>query len=198
MEYLGYADKSFIFNNSHSVPCSSYEGNEYPWSYFNEDWVPAPGDDDSGTVDSEGVDTGSTVGDVGSDEEGAEEESSTSTAETESVGESESGSETESETETESESESETETESESESQTETESESESETEPESEYYFESMGGATELTDVDFSELYSEIAVLDDDLQTVHNDLQVISSLIVVFIIVMLLEYVYKFFRIFF
>jgi hypothetical protein len=60
------------------------------------------------------------------------------------------------------------------------------------------MGGATELTDVDFSELYSEIAVLDDDLQTVHNDLQVISSLIVVFIIVMLLEYVYKFFKIFF
>lgn len=121
--------------------------------------------------------------------------------------ESESGLELESESETETESETESETELESESETGTELESESETELESES--ELVNQNTEsgiLTDTflsdlmksNDSELGAEILILHEDLLQVHEDLQVISCFIVVFLIILLCHYIYKFFKIFF
>lgn len=121
--------------------------------------------------------------------------------------ESESGSEleSESETETESESESETESETELESETGTELESESETESESELVNQNTESDI-LTDTFLSDLMksndsepgAEILILHEDLLQVHEDLQVISCFIVVFLIILLCHYIYKFFKIFF
>lgn len=123
--------------------------------------------------------------------------------------ESESGSESESESELESESETETESETESEteleSETGTELESESETESESELVNQNTESDI-LTDTFLSDLMksndsepgTEIMILHEDLLQVHEDLQVISCFIVVFLIILLCHYIYKFFKIFF
>jgi cobalamin biosynthesis Mg chelatase CobN len=225
MGILEYADKPFIFNNIDCISRDADEVYEFPRQAFYEDYLFGSGSDDTDSDNPEVGGDSPTVGSDGSDEERAEEEPSPAPAESESDGdgesETESESETKTETESESESETETGTESESESETETgtESESESETETGTETGTESEsesgtepvldfngGSDTPLPDSvsigDYSEIladiYTEGQTVNSNLETVHGDLQVISCFIVVFLVIILLQYVYKFFKIFF
>lgn len=48
------------------------------------------------------------------------------------------------------------------------------------------------------TETVTESSVYGEDLQQIHTDLQVICGFIVVFLIIVLCDYIYKFFKIFF
>lgn len=48
------------------------------------------------------------------------------------------------------------------------------------------------------TETVTESSVYGEDLQQIHTDLQVICCFIVVFLIIVLCDYIYKFFKIFF
>ena len=53
-------------------------------------------------------------------------------------------------------------------------------------------------TETGTTEAETETSVIHEDLQQVHTDLQVICCFIVVFLVILLCDYIYKFFRIFF
>ena len=114
--------------------------------------------------------------------------------------------------ETEGERETESEPKTESEPETSSETGTEDGTEPvnrkDSDYYIKSlveklseMGYGTEpeteTAETD-TETEAETSVMHEDLQQVHTDLQVICCFIVVFLIIIICDYIYKFFRIFF
>ena len=114
--------------------------------------------------------------------------------------------------ETEGERETESEPKTESEPETSSETGTEDGTEPvnrkDSDYYIKSlveklseMGYGTEpeteTAETD-TETEAETSVMHEDLQQVHTDLQVICCFIVVFLVILLCDYIYKFFRIFF
>lgn len=104
------------------------------------------------------------------------------------------------ESETEPESVTENETGPESESETEPESVTESETEPETKSETDSeteinLAGLPKSGDI---ELETGMMVLHEDLQQVHEDLQAVCCFIIVFLIIVLCQYIYKFFKMFF
>lgn len=53
-------------------------------------------------------------------------------------------------------------------------------------------------TEQEETETVTESSVYGEDLQQIHTDLQVICCFIVVFLIIVLCDYIYKFFKIFF
>ncbi len=139
-----------------------------------------------------------------------EPESQTDT-EPESESESQTDTELESESQTDTELESELETESEPESELETESEPQSQTEPEfspkpgsdSIKLFPEYGQLKDIflsdpVESDSQELYTEVMILHEDLQQIHEDLQVTCSFIIIFLVIIVCHYIYKFFNIFF
>lgn len=58
-----------------------------------------------------------------------------------------------------------------------------------------SLSGLLESGDI---ELETGMMVLHEDMQQVHTDLQAICCFIIIFLIILLCQYIYRFFRMFF
>lgn len=63
----------------------------------------------------------------------------------------------------------------------------------------EELGFGTETeTETETTETETEASVMHEDLQQIHTDLQAICCFIVVFLIITLCSYIYRFFKMFF
>jgi hypothetical protein len=189
------ADKLIVFNSTYSFPGVRDVDDERTGSGVEETAVPGTGASDT---DSSGQEDSGELGGTGGEiwgEEGGETPEPTAGSEPDTGGVGETDAETETEPETETESDSETETE--------PETESETGTEPVVDGY---GGGGTPLSDgasvSDYSEvlnvIYAEEQSVNSNLESVHGDLQVVCCFVVVFLVVLLLHYSYRFFKIFF